>query len=187
MTAPRRQRADARRNRERVLAAAIDIFATEGLSVPVHEIARRAGVGTGTVSRHFPTKEALYDAIVVERIGRIVDHAHELAKTRDPGEAFFAFLDHLIEEGATNRGLVEGLAGAGFDLEAAALRTGHDVSGIWRDLLTGAQKAGAVRDDVDVADVKTLVTACLTDGRTGAARRRVLAVIRDGLRADRTS
>jgi AcrR family transcriptional regulator len=85
----RRMRSDARRNRERVLAAAIEAFAAEGLAVSVHEIARRAGVGTGTVSRHFPTKQALYEAIVLERVGQLVAHARSLSESLDAGEAFF--------------------------------------------------------------------------------------------------
>src|SRR4029450_9252658 len=67
--------ADARRNRARVLEAAVAVFATEGLSVPVHEIARRAGVGTGTVSRHFPTKHALFQAIVTSRIHQCLNQS----------------------------------------------------------------------------------------------------------------
>src|SRR5215471_15217834 len=76
----RTPRADARRNRSRVLEAAIAAFAAEGLSVPVHEIARRAGVGTGTVSRHFPTKESLFEAVFLDRMERLADRAHVLAE-----------------------------------------------------------------------------------------------------------
>jgi AcrR family transcriptional regulator len=112
----RPMRADARRNRERVLEVAIAAFAAEGLSVPIHEIARRAGVGTGTVSRHFPTKESLFEAIVLTRIEQHVARARALAAAEDPGAAFFSFFTFLVEEGATDRGLADALVGAGFDI-----------------------------------------------------------------------
>jgi AcrR family transcriptional regulator len=186
--AGRAVRADARRNRARVLEVAIEAFATEGLSLPVHEIARRAGVGTGTVSRHFPTKESLFEAIVFSFAERLVEQARQLAATEDPGTAFFGFFSAMVGEGAANRALADALAGAGFDVEAAASRAEHDVMGALRDLLARAQQAGAVRGDVDVADVKALMVGCLARERPGGdahARDRMLAVVCEGLRADR--
>jgi AcrR family transcriptional regulator len=181
-------RADAERNRTRVLDAAVTAFAAEGLSVSVAEIARRAGVGTGTVSRHFPTKESLYEAIVLQRVGEIVDQAHHLAATRDPGAAFFDFFGYMVEQAAANRGLAEALAGDGFDIDAAAARTGHDLDGVEQDLLVRAQQAGAVRGDVTTADVKALIIGCLARERLCAdpdARVRMIAIACAGLRADR--
>src|SRR5215472_10276512 len=101
----RTPRADARRNRSRVLEAAIAAFAAEGLSVPVHEIARRAGVGTGTVSRHFPTKESMFEAIISSIGERLVALARQLLDTEEPGMALFEFLAAMVEEGAANRAL----------------------------------------------------------------------------------
>ena len=179
-------RADARRNRARVLEVAIETFGAEGLSVPIHEIARRAGVGTGTVSRHFSTKEALYAAIVSHIAGRLVAQARELSETDDPGTAFFAFFASMVREGAANRGLGDALAGAGFDVEAAADRAEHNVLGSLGELLTRAQRAGAVRADVDLADVKALMVGCLARERGPAdrgARDRMIAIACDGLRA----
>src|SRR3954465_3518559 len=95
-------------------------FATEGPTVPVAEIARRAGVGTGTVSRHFPTKEMLYEAIVLERVGEIAEQARRLRATLSPGDAFFAFVAYMVDQAAANRGLAEAIGGDGFDIEAAA-------------------------------------------------------------------
>lgn len=89
----RRVRADAARNRARVLEVAYQTFAADGLSVPVDEIARRAGVGAGTVYRHFPTKEALFQAVIADRMHRIIDKGHALLKSKHPGDALFAFLD----------------------------------------------------------------------------------------------
>ena len=85
-------RADAARNRARVLEVAYDTFAAEGFSVPIDEIARRAGVGAGTVYRHFPTKEDLYRAVVEDRIGNIVDEGRALPGRNDPGDGLFTFL-----------------------------------------------------------------------------------------------
>ncbi|TDT98646.1 TetR family transcriptional regulator [Streptomyces sp. 846.5] len=186
-------RADARRNRARVLEVAAEVFATEGLSVPVHEIARRAGVGTGTVSRHFPTKQELFAAILLQRLDQLTRQAEALAEEQEPGAAFFTCFATLIREGAANRGLAEALAGAGYDLESAAVSAGYDVTGGLSTLLARAQEAGAVRPDVDYADVKALMTGCLTrtgSGTDAAADAVALAhlteVVCDGLRS-RTS
>ena len=180
----RTPRADARRNRSRVLEAAIAAFAAEGLSVPVHEIARRAGVGTGTVSRHFPTKESLFEAIVSSIGDRLVALARQLVDTEEPGTALFVFLAAMVDEGAANRALSDAFAGVGFDVEAAAHGSDHDVLGVLRELLARAQRADAVRSDVDVADLKALLVGCLARERGDpAARARMLAIVRRGLRS----
>ena len=176
-------RADARRNRARVLAVAAEVFAAEGLSVPVHEIARRAGVGTGTVSRHFPTKEDLFAAILLDRMEHLTRQADELAATRGAGDAFFAFFAMVAGEGVANRGLAEALAGAGYDLDAAGAQAGFDVSGRLSTMLTRAQQAGDVRADVGYLDVKALLGACLArDAADAAALAPVITVICQGLR-----
>ncbi|MEO3876654.1 TetR family transcriptional regulator [Nonomuraea sp. B12E4] len=177
-------RADAQRNRARVLQVAAETFAKEGLSVPVHEIARRAGVGTGTVSRHFPTKESLFEAVLLERMAHLVRTASDLAGGEEPGEAFFAFFSLMVEEGAANKGLVDALAGAGYDFNAAATDHAYDVMGSWGRLLQRGQEAGALRADADIADVKALLAGCLDrerDALDPAARARMLAIVRRGL------
>ncbi|GAA4581753.1 TetR/AcrR family transcriptional regulator [Planotetraspora phitsanulokensis] len=179
-------RADARRNRARVLQVAAEVFAAEGLSVPVHEIARRAGVGTGTVSRHFPTKEELFAAILLDRLEQLSGRADELAESHDAGTAFFTFFSTLVHEGAPHRGLAEALAGAGYDVETAAADAGYDVSGRLRAMLARAQEAGAVRADITYPDVKALMAGCLSrdvDDSHGAALSRLVAVVCEGLRA----
>ncbi|MBV2367169.1 TetR/AcrR family transcriptional regulator; helix-turn-helix transcriptional regulator [Streptomonospora sp. NEAU-YY374] len=184
-------RADARRNRARVLEVANAVFAAEGLSVPVHEIARRAGVGTGTVSRHFPTKEALFAAVLADRLERYAARADELAEADDPGAAFFAFFAFLVEEGALDRGLTDALVGSGIDKSALSAQ-GRGVMGALGRLLTRAQQAGAVRGDVGITEVRSLLVGCLSrragredgaDGEDAEAGRRMVAVVRDGLRA----
>jgi AcrR family transcriptional regulator len=181
-------RADARRNRERVLETAFNAFATEGLSVSVHEIARRAGVGTGTVSRHFPTKEALFEAVFVSRVERLVAMARQLSEAEEAGTAFFSFFAAIVAEGAANRGLADALTGAGFDIKTAVSGPEHDVMGALSGLLARAQQAGSVRHDIDTADVIALVTGCLareSDSQVPAARDRLISVIREGLRPSR--
>jgi len=178
-------RADAQRNRERVLETAFAAFAAEGLSVPVHEIARRAGVGTGTVSRHFPTKEALFEAVFISRVERLVSKARVLKDAVDAREAFFDFFGAIVAEGAANRGLADVLTGAGFDIKAATSGPGHDVVGVLGELLARAQHAGAVRPDVGTADVMALIAGCLArepEPGDPSARDRVVSVIREGLR-----
>jgi AcrR family transcriptional regulator len=181
----RPMRADARRNRERILEVAFATFAAEGLSVPVQEIARRAGVGTGTVSRHFPTKESLFEAVVLNRAAVLAEQAARLARADDPGAAFFEYFSLLIGEGAANLGMAEALMGAGYDLDAACLRDGIDLKGALSDLLAGAQRAGAVRPDVNADDVKALMTSCLSRTPTPAdpaARDRMVEIATAGLR-----
>jgi AcrR family transcriptional regulator len=176
-------RADARRNRAKVLAVAAEVFATEGLSVPVHEIARRAGVGTGTVSRHFPTKESLFAAVLLDRMAWLTGRADELAGA-EPGEAFQVYFGLLLGEGAAHRGLAEALAGTGYDIEAAGAAAGHDPNAPLRDLLTRAQRAGAIRADVTYGDVKALLNGCFSRGGDAADRDRLVEVVVRGLRPD---
>jgi AcrR family transcriptional regulator len=180
---PRGLRADAARNRATVLAVAAEVFAAEGLTVPVHEIARRAGVGTGTVSRHFPTKESLFAAVLLGRMEWLAGRATELAGTVGPGEAFGTFFGLLLGEGARHRGLAEALAGTGYDVEAAGAAAGHDPSGALRDLLSRAQAAGEIRADVSYADVKALLNGCLSRGGDAGDRERLVRVVLRGLRA----
>ena len=144
-------RADAARNRARVLEVAYDTFAAEGLSVPIDEIARRAGVGAGTVYRHFPTKEDLYRAVVEDRIERIVDEGRDLLAADDP-EALFVFLRSMVLQwGAADRGLVDALAGVGIDIKAAMPDARRGLSSACSaTCCEAAQKAGTVRRDVDV-------------------------------------
>ena len=177
----RAQRSDARRNRARVLEVAAEAFATEGLGVPVHEIARRAGVGTGTVSRHFPTKEALFVAILEQRMEQLTAEADRLAEREPPGSALFSYLQAVLREGAANRAISDALAGAGFDLATAEDSPEHDVSGRMRSMLAAAQEAGAVRVDVNWLDLKVLMNACLARSDDPDALDRMVSVVIAGL------
>jgi AcrR family transcriptional regulator len=171
-------RADAERNRAKVIEAAMTAFAEDGLSVPVAEIGRRAGVGTGTVSRHFPTKESLYEAIVLTRVEEIVGEAERLLTVAPSGEAFFRFFAYMVGQAAANRGLAEALSGDGFDADAAAERTGRGLEGIEQRLLAEAQRAGTVRADATRDDVKALLGACVA----APDRARMIEIVTTGLR-----
>jgi AcrR family transcriptional regulator len=180
--AERALRADARRNRERVLAAARRAFAEQGYAVPLDEIASAAGVGPGTVYRHFPTKEALFEAVSVANIEELAADARARAESTDPDLAFAGFLDRVAEQALTKRDLPDALGGAGADAVAAAVADMHDALGV---LLAKAQEAGGVRGDVSVRDLIALLKGLLHAVRGDQdpdLGRRLLAVIRDGLR-----
>ena len=185
MTAPRALRADAERNRRRVLEVAQEVFAAEGLAVPIDEIARRAGLGVGTLYRHFPTKEALFEAIVVGRMEQLVDDARAGARADDPGAAFFGFVKKVVDVGAAKKDFLTALARTGVDLKRiAALKLRmHRAMSV---LLGRAQRAGAVRRDVSAVDVLTLAMGTMRAADQHAAgpseRKRLLVVILDGLR-----
>ena len=178
-------RADAARNRARVLEVAYETFAAEGLAVPIDEIARRAGVGAGTVYRHFPTKEDLFRAVIEDRISRIVDDGRAVLASVDPGEALFTFLRSMVLQfGATDRGLADALAGIGIDIKDAVPDAEEAFLGLLGELLRAAQKAGTVRRDVDVPDVKAIVvgTQAMQAYNPDTAAR-LMEVVLDGLRA----
>lgn len=187
--AARSLRADARRNRARVLQAAQAAFAAEGPSVPLDEIARRAGVGPGTVHRHFPTKEALFEAVVRSRLKALMDDARALAAADDPGSAFFGFLSRVADEGLQKRDLVEVLRAAGLDPTAATAGISNELRRAINQLLTRAQEAGAVRDDVSIAELMAVLAgisvAIQHYGGDAGLPARVLAIVSDGLRPGR--
>ncbi|WP_123027033.1 TetR/AcrR family transcriptional regulator [Mycolicibacterium stellerae] len=176
-------RADAARNRARVLEVAYDTFAAEGLSVPIDEIARRAGVGAGTVYRHFPTKEDLFRAVVEDRIRHLVDQGQALVAGQDP-EALFTFLRSIVLQwGATDRGLTDALAGIGINIETALPDVEEAFLQMLADLLSVGQQAGAVRSDIDVRDVKAILGGYLAiQASTPAQAERLAEVVLDGLR-----
>ncbi|MDY6996817.1 MAG: helix-turn-helix domain-containing protein [Actinomycetota bacterium] len=184
MTGPARPlRADAARNRARVLKVAYETFAAEGVGVPIDEIARRAGVGAGTVYRHFPTKEALFQAVFEDRIGDIVGAARSLLAA-DPATALFTFLREMVRAGAADQGLVDALAGHGVDIVAVAPRGEAQFMAALADLLEAAQRAGTARPDVSAREVKALLAVCKAGrGYDPEVTAGVWTVIEDGLRA----
>src|ERR1700716_4670113 len=180
----RRLRADAARNRARVLEVAYETFAAEGVSVPIDEIARRAGVGAGTVYRHSPTKEDLVRAVVKDRLQRSVDDAYAVLDSDEPGEALFTFLRSMVLRwGACGRGLVDALAGYEIDVESAAPDADQAFRALLGELLRAAQKAGTARRDVGVPEVKALLVGCQAmQSYNAELADQVTTVVVDGLR-----
>ena len=168
-----------------MLEVAYETFAAEGLAVPIDEIARRAGVGAGTVYRHFPTKDDLYRAVVENRITTIIDGGRGLLDSGDPGDALFTFLRSMVLQwGATDQGLTEALAGVGIDIATAMPEVEAGFLGMLDDLLRAGQKAGTVRSDLGVRDVKALLTgASAMQAAYPDTAERVTEVFLDGLRA----
>ena len=164
------------------------MFAAEGLGVSLDEIARRAGVGPGTVHRHFPAKEALYLAVAVDQIQQMAAEAKALAATGDPATALFTQLSRMMAVGAENVAVKSALMAAEFDLRAAAPDIAADLTRHVADLLGRAQAAGAVRGDVTVEEVMALVAGAFAavrqaGGETSRQRAAHIAqLILDGLR-----
>ncbi|MGW1713111.1 TetR/AcrR family transcriptional regulator [Streptomyces sp. NPDC002156] len=180
-------RADARRNRDRLLEVAREAFAAEGLSVSLDEIARRAGVGPGTLYRHFPTKEGLFEAVVHERLDPLLTEAHALRDADDPGAALLTVLDRLVTDAVTKADLIDAIAHAGAEVQATVDATSADLHRTLGHLLTRAQSAGTIRTDITIADLMALISGILLALRhranAGADPRLALAVLCDGLRA----
>lgn len=184
--ASRALRADARRNVVRVLEAAEQVFATEGISVPIDVVAARAGVGIGTVYRHFPTKEALLEAVVIARLESLTERAKQLSTADDSAAALFTFVSEMAEQAAAKKDLIDQLAGA--HMNGERLHQVKDELGRAFDvLLQRAQETGDVRDDVTSPDITALLMgACLAaDQREerDATCRLLVTVLCDGLRS----
>jgi AcrR family transcriptional regulator len=179
-------RADARRNRERILAAADRVFAANGTAASTDDVARAAGVGIGTVFRHFPTKETLLEAVVLERLRRLAEDAEALSGAEDPGEAFFTFLTRAVAGSPTKRTYVDALTEAGASLDVATTPAGQRLRRAIEALLSRAQRAGAVRTDIGAADVIAVLVgasrAAEFAGHDAERRERAVAIVVDGLR-----
>lgn len=180
--AARQPRADALRNRDRVLRAAEEAFAEQGADVPLDEVARRAGVGAGTVYRHFASKNALLEAVIVHRVKRMAADTRALTMSDDPAAAFFSFFAGMVERVAFNKALVAALDGRTPFSSAAISSLRHEFRQAVAGLLSRAQQAGAVRGDVDAADVITLATGCITMEAGRGSTGRMTALVYDALR-----
>jgi AcrR family transcriptional regulator len=181
----RKPRADAIRNRERVLEAAKAVFSRGGPEASLETVARRAGVGIGTLYRHFPTREALYEAVYRHEVEQLVELARHLEAETAPVEALRRWLQAGVEFMATKKGMVAALATAAQgspDLVAYSLDRLTRAVG---ELLQRAAAAGEVRDDIGPEDLlRTLVGMCYAHDRPGwqAKVLRLVDVFIDGLR-----
>jgi AcrR family transcriptional regulator len=187
VSASRPMRADARRNYERLLSAAFAAFAEHGADdVSLEEIARRAGVGIGTLYRHFPTRQALLEAVYRDQVDAMRAKADELLKSDSPREALAEWLHALTIFSSTKRNLTSALLETlGKDSELLSACSAV-ICGAADELLGRAIQAGAVRPDADGKDLIRLVHAVNIASQTGPAdpgqRDRLIGIILDGLR-----
>ena len=181
----RKPRADALRNRERVLEAAKTVFSAGGPDASLEAVAREAGVGIGTLYRHFPTREALYEAVYRREVEQLSELAEELKGEAAPVEALRRWLRSNVEFVATKKGMATALAlAAGPPSELTAFSFERLTKAI-RMLLERAVAAGEVRADITPEDLlRTLVGMCMLHDQPGwqASVVRMLDVLVDGLR-----
>lgn len=178
-------RADARHNYERLVEVAADSIAELGPSVSLEEVAKRAGVGIGTLYRHFPNRQALLEAVYLDQVTALCTRAHQLMATTPPGEALPLWLHSLLTYNLTMRGLKEALMAGETSAQTSECKAKmHEAGG---ELLLSAQEVGAVRGDIEITDLLRLVHSIalmVEPGTEGAARaERVFAVMIAGLRA----
>jgi AcrR family transcriptional regulator len=173
-------RADARRNRERVLAAARAVFAAQGRDAQMDDVARRAKVGMGTVYRHFPTKEALLEALAREQFELITVWAREAQEAADPWQAFVDLIWRGAEHQAQDRALMEAVA----DHKSRVAAEAVELQECMRRLMERAKAQGAMRLDASGEDVPVMMCGlgCVMQ-RGGDGWRRYLELMLDGLRA----
>jgi AcrR family transcriptional regulator len=179
-------RTDAQRNRAKVLAAAEVVLAREGTAGSMRAVATEAGVGLGTIYRHFPTQEALYQAIVAERTRELITEAEPLMEAADSAAAFFGFFDRLVKHSSEKKALYEVISAAGLDPTAGMDDVVRDMRNAIEKLLRRAQEAGTIRQDLEMPEVFALMTATAMAAESAAwdqeLRTRTLAVVFDGMR-----
>jgi AcrR family transcriptional regulator len=179
-------RADARRNREKVLAAARAVFSEQGRDAQMDDVARRAGVGVGTVYRHFPTKEALIEVLMVAAFETIAAAADEALEVEDPWDAFASVLWRGAETMAGDRALSEVFASIPGATEAV-MPTVEGLTATVTRIIERAQAAGVLRDDLIVDDIPMVMcgigSATKKEHRCPDAWRRHLSLVLDGMRA----
>jgi AcrR family transcriptional regulator len=182
-------RADARRNRERLLAAAMEAFSEHGAEASLDDIAKRAGVGPGTLYRHFPTRLALQEAAYREGVEALCARADELAAKLEPGIALASWLRIMVDYLGEKRGLAAALLATQDKTSELFVSCHKAIHAAGGRLLDEAKNAGAVRPDVTLSEILKLVngigmsTEQLPD-RADVAER-LLSIVLDGLRPQR--
>ena len=179
-------RADARRNRERVLEAAEVLFAEEGLKVQIEQVAQRAGVGVGTVCRNFPTKQDLVEAVLTGMCQALLDGARAALLEPDAGAAFGSFCAAMAEFQVRHRAFAEEMAN-GLDMPSSARSVKQELHEVVDQLVARAQACGALRDDIGSGDILMLFSgiahaASVAGEGAPVLRQRYLGILLDGLR-----
>jgi AcrR family transcriptional regulator len=181
-TSPRPLRADARRNRDRLLDAAVRAFSQDGPDVTLDAIAKEAGVGIGTLYRHFPTREALVEAAYRNELARLCDAATDLLGAMPPDAALRTWMDRFVDYMTTKRGMSDALR--------ALIASGGNPYAQSRDRMTAAltalldagAAAGTVRPDVAAGDVLTSLSGVTLAAGAADQAGRLLDLLMDGLR-----
>jgi len=156
-------RADAQRNLERILEAARDVFAEEGLEASVADVAQRAGVGTATIFRRFPTKDDLVAAMLERRLESVVARARAAAEAEDPAAGFAGFFAGLVEAFIEDRCFCESSGGDLFERPRMQELIGELMAAV-DQLLRRAKAAGAIRRDIVTEDIAFLINAIANAG-----------------------
>ncbi len=181
----RKPRADAARNRERVLEAAKAVFSTGGAGASLEAVAKRAGVGIGTLYRHFPTREALFEAVYRREVEQLTELAEQLKNEASPVEALQRWLRSNVEFVATKKGMAAALALAAHGMSELHAYSSDRLSKAVGALLDRAVAAGEIRSHIEPADIlRALVGMCYMNDQPGwqASVVRLLDVFVDGLR-----
>lgn len=182
-------RADAERNRQRLIDAAAELFAERGLDVPLPEIAAHAGVGVATAYRRFPEREALVDELFDQRLAKVAAAARAGLDVDDPWQGFVRSLTGILEELSSNMGVKQLMMGEVSSGERHA-RLRAQLLPVMQELMARAQASGQLRDDVGPTDIPIL-NLMITSGMQATQPyapehwRRMLAIVLDGLRARR--
>ena len=185
LTTTRTRRADAVRNRERLLEAAKVVFSAGGPDASLEAVARRAGVGIGTLYRHFPTREALFEAVYRREVEQLADLAEQLKSAPSPAEALRLWLRSNVEFVATKKGMSQALALAAHSSSELVAYSYERLTRAVGALLDRAVTAGEIRDDIGPEDIlRALIGMCYMHDQPGwqASVLRLLDVFIDGLR-----
>ncbi|TYB55394.1 helix-turn-helix transcriptional regulator [Nonomuraea sp. PA05] len=185
-TTARPLRADARRNRDRLIAEARAAFDRAGVAASLEDVAARAGVGIGTLYRHFPTREALLEAVLRERFDALAAGARDLLGHPSPRGALLTWARGFAEAGTTFRGLTTALSATLQDESSALHASCAAMREAGEALLAEAQRGGEIRADVTVAELTTLVFGVAwaheqNQGRGTTGLDRLLGLLFDGL------
>lgn len=156
---PASLRADARRNYERLVAEARVSFAAHGTDASLEDVARRAGVGIGTLYRHFPNRQSLMGAVFEDAVSDLLARSRELLHAPQPCTALVTWLREMVTHASEYRGLARALMAVPHDDTSALARCSGPIREAGGALLTRAQEAGAVRPDVEIGDLLQLTHA----------------------------
>jgi AcrR family transcriptional regulator len=183
--APKPLRADAQRNRDRLVEVAAQAFAADGVDASLEEIAKRAGVGIGTLYRHFPTREHLVEVVYRREVEGLCHAADELAREHPADVALELWMQRFVDYIATKRGLATSLRLLLTTNSTLFSDTSGRVSGAMRGLIEAAAAAGKIRPDVDASDVMHALGGIYSAPNTPDWRERsgrLVKLLMDGLR-----